>query len=467
MSKFSNIVNKILVEHLLIEGIEEVKPYFPNIPEKSFIQIINLDPTYTGGNSLGKYGKWLLTRYNQLFKKNPNVELDADLKKELTIYDKFKANIEKDFGKKLDQIKSFDELLKITNEYKNKEVTLSNRQQKRNIKSEAKKIYDKDGWLIIIPKTEEASCYYGANTKWCTAAKNDNRFDQYDDQGPLYIIIDTNTGNKWQFHFGEDEDTFADAKDHYLEDEELEETIKSFPKDLQKFFIKLAKSKLSFTFLDALSTEFTDKEIATILNKKPYLFYSFLDRGLSDEIQYYVAKNFPDMYIQNIERFSPRYLFFLEDPTYQKLAMEKSLEAVNLIKKFSPEVQPLAIKEYPHLLAAFPEKFDPKYRIKAKNPIFVTNMLKQYPSILKYMKNPNIVYQKIALENNPTLLYQAKDILSPKLKNNTKYQIAALQATPFNAHRIDNLTPEAISFLKDFNPVQYQIYINRKENQAA
>jgi len=54
---------------------------------------------------------------------------------------------------------------------------------------------------LSIPKTEKASCELGKNTEWCTAWKKDNRFGDYNNEGPLYVWIDKN-GEKYQFHFG-------------------------------------------------------------------------------------------------------------------------------------------------------------------------------------------------------------------------------------------------------------------------
>lgn len=44
---------------------------------------------------------------------------------------------------------------------------------------------------IHDPRNTEESQYYGNGTKWCTAAKNDNRFEYYFKDGPLYIIVPT------------------------------------------------------------------------------------------------------------------------------------------------------------------------------------------------------------------------------------------------------------------------------------
>ena len=54
-----------LIKNYLLEDVDAVKKYYPNIPDNTFMELIALDPTYTGKNSLGKYGKWILNLYNR------------------------------------------------------------------------------------------------------------------------------------------------------------------------------------------------------------------------------------------------------------------------------------------------------------------------------------------------------------------------------------------------------------------
>jgi len=60
----------------------------------------------------------------------------------------------------------------------------------KEVKSNIEKVFENDKVLIVSPKTFEASCYYGANTKWCTAAKNREKWDSYASRGvKLYYIV--------------------------------------------------------------------------------------------------------------------------------------------------------------------------------------------------------------------------------------------------------------------------------------
>jgi len=67
----------------------------------------------------------------------------------------------------------------------------SRKQVEVQAKSGADKVYEDKRWVVVRPDTKEASCYYGAGTKWCTAMKTDNQhFDNYTRDGRLYYIID-------------------------------------------------------------------------------------------------------------------------------------------------------------------------------------------------------------------------------------------------------------------------------------
>ena len=76
---------------------------------------------------------------------------------------------------------------------------------------EAELIFNSNEYKIVVPKTEEASCFFGKNTRWCTAASNDNQFNNYSKKGPLYIILHKSTNTRWQFSFASDE--YMDERD--------------------------------------------------------------------------------------------------------------------------------------------------------------------------------------------------------------------------------------------------------------
>jgi len=72
---------------------------------------------------------------------------------------------------------------------------------------------------VVIPKTKEASCYFGVNTRWCTAARESNQFEFYKDQGPLYIILIKAENKRYQFHFAVSQ--YMDDQDNEINPREL------------------------------------------------------------------------------------------------------------------------------------------------------------------------------------------------------------------------------------------------------
>lgn len=98
-------------------------------------------------------------------------------------------------------------------------ITLDNNNTDDTANSdEVKVLYDGPLGKLAIPLTQEASCILGRGTKWCTAAKEDNAFNTYNEDGPLYIWRDK-SGEKYQFHFKTMQ--FMNDKDHPISNEQL------------------------------------------------------------------------------------------------------------------------------------------------------------------------------------------------------------------------------------------------------
>lgn len=69
-------------------------------------------------------------------------------------------------------------------------------------KGEAIVLADTDVLKVVIPRTHKAACWWGKNTQWCTAARDSPRaFDIYNQQGPLYVVLQKETNRRWQLHF--------------------------------------------------------------------------------------------------------------------------------------------------------------------------------------------------------------------------------------------------------------------------
>lgn len=112
--------------------------------------------------------------------------------------------------------------------------TTTKRQQKKAIKSEGADLVHNDeerGVTVHHIKTEQASCSYGAGTKWCTAGKKDNTFNRDNKDGPMFII--QHGGRKYQFH---------NASNQFKDENNDDVKFKDLHPDIQE---SLAKSKHS------------------------------------------------------------------------------------------------------------------------------------------------------------------------------------------------------------------------------
>lgn len=256
LNKTINKYNNVLFKNaILFEGIEDLKRYFPKLNDETLHKLVALDPTYKGGDQLGKYGKWIIKlfyntlkndenkkQYQELLKQYPDginpktgqkfqepVKLPSIQKEDLykltnslKQYDIYK----KEIGKPLDAFKTLPELDSVLSNIKNQGIPTNDLALKRyNIfkKGESKglkKIYEDNKWIIGIPTTKESSCLFGDDTSWCTTSQG-QYYDHYTKQGPLYINLNKEDGKLYQFHF--ETDSFMNEHDNSIDMENFSE----------------------------------------------------------------------------------------------------------------------------------------------------------------------------------------------------------------------------------------------------
>jgi hypothetical protein len=89
------------------------------------------------------------------------------------------------------------------------------------------KLHEDEEWLIIKPLTYESSKKYGAGTRWCTSADNeDYQFYNYTNRGILIYTINKKTGYKVATFKNIDKNhgrelSFWDAEDNRVDSLEL------------------------------------------------------------------------------------------------------------------------------------------------------------------------------------------------------------------------------------------------------
>ena len=167
--------------------------------EELFNKINNI---YT--DNLNNFNKGIFTWLYNLIKNNNLKEEDFyKAKNYVTLFNKFINRIPKE-SRDINKYKSLSDLYDVVKEFEgNEDAPTSKQDELRQIKEkEVKKVFENGDWLVMIPLTERASCLIGKGTQWCTAAdESDNMFDNYNSDGPLYVIVNKDDNSKYQLHF--------------------------------------------------------------------------------------------------------------------------------------------------------------------------------------------------------------------------------------------------------------------------
>lgn len=99
----------------------------------------------------------------------------------LKYFDKYGSNLPQP---DINQYKSVSALEQSIENYKNRI------RRDYKIVNGANVVYDDGRFLVVNPLTHESSCYFGSGTKWCTAASTSQQFNNYNDDGKLFYILD-------------------------------------------------------------------------------------------------------------------------------------------------------------------------------------------------------------------------------------------------------------------------------------
>lgn len=191
------------------------------------------------------YLQWIIVRgISEWTKKNLKL-FKEDLPKitdTLNTFEKLKAkNKLKPEHKDINKFKMFTELAEALSGYTDME---SNKDKKNNIEKEffdnkeAELFYNSSEFKVVVPLTEKASCYFGINTQWCTAAKNHNEFKNYNKRGKLYIVLHKPTNRRWQLQFAKDF-SFMDENDNAVDMAKLYKNDRSLLDSFRSIFSKI------------------------------------------------------------------------------------------------------------------------------------------------------------------------------------------------------------------------------------
>lgn len=146
------------------------------IDQETFDQLKALDPTPTF-----KYLEKIIDFY---IKDKPSIEeLGEAISRFHTLLGKNQI--------KTRDINAFKGFGQLKQEVEESSTSYSKKSEFKEKVKNADVVYENDDWIVVLPKTEEASCKYGSGTRWCISAKEDNRFNQYYSIGgvTIYVIL--------------------------------------------------------------------------------------------------------------------------------------------------------------------------------------------------------------------------------------------------------------------------------------
>ncbi len=230
----------------LVEDITSVKKNFPGIEDEIFNQLIALDPTFNPNrDSVGTYGKWILTLYNKGEIK------DEDWENVTQMLDVWETNKKRFTNKDIGQFKKLDQLetalldmpdLELSHRQKVRQNQKNRR--KADLGNEADLVFDGTDWEVWVPKTYAASCKLGQHTSWCTASTEDEHyFHQYSSQGKLYIVINKHD-DKEKYQFQVETNSYVNSDDEVIC---LIDFLFDEGEELFDFFVKLLLDDWGFT----------------------------------------------------------------------------------------------------------------------------------------------------------------------------------------------------------------------------
>lgn len=189
-----------------------------------------------------KYTDWVLLKLKPESESFDNdVEYIVELIKD---FDKYQSQFPK---KDINQYVSVSELDAVVNHARTKKI-------EKELENKVDKIYEDDKFSVIKPQTEQASCKYGSNTKWCVTSKGSGHFQRYTSgrQGLYFIINKKNSTNKnyskIAIHFDDGGyKRYWDSQDNPMNDREISVLNYAFPEIIEAIDEDYKKHSMSNT----------------------------------------------------------------------------------------------------------------------------------------------------------------------------------------------------------------------------
>jgi hypothetical protein len=352
----------------------------------------------------------------------------------------------------INKFKSLGQLEDLMDQFPDEELASQKEQASAQEKQyydsgQAQLIYNDPQIKVVVPKTKEASCYFGTNTRWCTAAQQNNLFASYNKQGPLYMVLIKPENARYQFHW--ESNQFMDERDQPMNPNQLAD---KYPV-LWKIFQPIAEKNKSLVLNQNPSIQV---QMAAVSQDGMAIKYI---QNPSPQIQLAAVSNYGKA-IQFIKNPSPQVQlaavstsgFAIEyiknpSPQLQLAAVSNYGKAIQFIKNPSPEVQLAAIKKdgwaiqfiknpSPQLqLAAVSQDGLPIQFIQNPSPQVQLAAVRQNGLAIQYIKNPSPQVQLAAVSNYG---WAVMGIQNPS----PEVQLAAIRQASGAIRYIQNPSPE-------------------------
>lgn len=200
--------------------------------EKFITKVEDVDPTENN-----KYFKWIVHTYikgginliEDMNKLKNTILVDEEPTPLLLAYHNLKHKLEP-AHRDINNFRELADFIDLVNSLEGaKTEKFISQEHSDEMHKQAKIVLDTDVYKVVCPLTEAASCFFGVNTQWCTAGRENNEFSSYSsEKNPLYIILHKPTNTRWQFHWPSEQ--FMDERDQPIN---LWEFFKAHPDILE------------------------------------------------------------------------------------------------------------------------------------------------------------------------------------------------------------------------------------------
>ena len=162
----------LLTEDRIKDAFDKYKdnPVF----SKDIFDVIVQGSSNIAGNH--KYLDWIINKWIKSREENPEMVTSSKESAEEVIdaVDTFNRVRNTLDIKNLYDYRSIDQLFQV--------LSAAQKKSRREVSSreDATKVFENDQFTIMVPESKEASCYYGAGTKWCVASTDtDSHYNNY------------------------------------------------------------------------------------------------------------------------------------------------------------------------------------------------------------------------------------------------------------------------------------------------